>query len=69
MGLHHCTSPYLLLVHSSLSSFRRHFSLAVRKNTHRYPSVEEEHDDLIYQYTPVYSGDTDSVFDQVYLFD
>ena len=41
----------------------------MRKNTHRYPSVEEEKADLIYQYTPVYSGDTDSVFDQVYLFD
>ncbi|XP_043238866.1 gamma-glutamyl hydrolase-like isoform X2 [Amphibalanus amphitrite] len=41
----------------------------VRKNTHRYQSVEQEKADLIYQYSPVYSGDTDSVFDQVYLFD
>lgn len=43
--------------------------LAVRKNNHKFPSVEEEMDHLIYNYQPVDTSRLGSSFVQVYLFD
>ncbi|KAJ8277669.1 hypothetical protein GJAV_G00078350 [Gymnothorax javanicus] len=38
-----------------------------RKSSHRFPSVQEELDALIYNYCPIYSGKK-SAFEQIYVF-
>ncbi|NWZ20809.1 GGH hydrolase, partial [Asarcornis scutulata] len=39
-----------------------------RKSLHRFPSEDEERKELIYNYTPIYTG-TFSSFQQAYFFD
>ena len=50
--------------------FANFFVSETRKNGHKFESEEEERDNLIYNYSPVYTGKLDdSSFEQAYFFD
>ena len=50
--------------------FANFFVSETRKNGHKFDSVEEEEENLIYNYSPVYTGRADhSSFEQAYFFD
>jgi gamma-glutamyl hydrolase len=42
--------------------------LAARKNSHQFPSPEEEEAALIYNYVTTYTGKDGSAFEQCYFF-
>ena len=50
--------------------FANFFVSESRKNAHKFSSEEEEEENLIYNYSPVYTGRLDdSSFEQAYFFD
>ena len=50
--------------------FANFFVSETRKNAHKFSSKEEEEENLIYNYSPVYTGRLDdSSFEQAYFFD